>query len=90
MSVDHTIFQSKPARKMPLLPAEKTVPKSILTPDICRAGCKHYDGVKDVNDGIFKEFCCYGRSCKIKESSPCDHFEDKNPLYDEEDGILRL
>jgi hypothetical protein len=75
---------------MPLLPAEKTVPKSILTPDICRAGCKHYDGVKDVNDGIFKEFCCYGRSCKIKESSPCDHFEDKNPLYDEEDGILRL
>jgi hypothetical protein len=74
----------------PFFQPKKSVHKSNLTPFICREGCKHYDGVKDASDGIFKEFCCYGRSCKIKESSSCDHFEDKNPVWDEEDGILRL
>jgi hypothetical protein len=24
---------------------------------MCRKGCKYYDGVKDVNDGEFKEYC---------------------------------
>ena len=69
---------------------KKTVHKSNLTPFICRDGCKHYDGVTDARDGIFKEFCCYGRSYVIKETRPCDHFEDKNPVYDYEDGILRF
>jgi hypothetical protein len=59
-------------------------------PSICGEGCKHYDGVTDAMDGIFKEFCCYGRSYLIKESISCNHFEDKNALYDEEDGILRF
>jgi hypothetical protein len=67
-----------------------TVPESNLTPFICRSGCKHYDAVKDVNDGIFKEFCCYGRSYRIQDSRSCDQFEDKNPVYDDEDGMLRL
>jgi hypothetical protein len=61
-----------------------------LTPLICRSGCKHYDGVTDVNNGLFKELCCYGRSYRLEESGPCDHFEDNNSLYDEEDGILRF
>jgi len=41
-------------------------------------------------DGIFKEFCCYGRSYLIEGSRSCKHFEDKNPVYDDEDGILRF
>jgi len=61
-----------------------------LTPFICRSGCKHYDGATDANDRIFKEFCCYGRSYRIEGSRPCDHFEDKNPVCYDEDGILRL
>jgi hypothetical protein len=73
-----------------LVPPKKTVPASNLTPFIYRAGCKHYDGVIDVNDGIFKEYCCYERSYLIKESSSCNHFEDKNPVCDDEDGILRF
>ena len=71
-------------------PLQDTVPKNNLTPFICREGCKHYDGVTDAMDGIFKEFCCYGRSCLIKGSRSCDHFEDKNIVYDDEDGILRF
>ena len=79
----------------PLLPypfyqPKKTVHKSNLTPFICRDGCKYYFGVTDARDGIFKEFCCRGRSYLIKESSSCNHFEDKNPLHDYEDGILRF
>ena len=57
---------------------------------MCKEGCKHYDGVTDAMDGIFKEFCCYGRSYLIKETRSCDHFIDTNPVYDEEDGILRF
>ena len=49
-----------------------------------------FAGVTDARDGIFKEFCCYGRSYLIKETRPCDHFEDKNPVYDEDAGILRF
>jgi hypothetical protein len=36
----------------PFFQLKKIVPKSNLTPLICRGGCKHYDGVADVNDGI--------------------------------------
>jgi len=73
----------------PFIQPKKNVPTSNLTLFICRAGCKHYDSVTDATDGIFKEFCCYGRSYLIKESRPCDHFEDKNPVCDG-DGILRF
>ena len=69
---------------------QKTVHESNLTPFICRDGCKHYDGVEDAKYGIVKEFCCYGRSCLIRESSSYSHSEDKNPVYDEDDGILRF
>jgi len=74
----------------PFSQPKNNVHKSYLTPFICREGCKHYDSVTDATDGIFKEFCCYGRSVRIKESRSCNHFEDKNPVYDEEDGILRF
>jgi hypothetical protein len=74
----------------PFFTIQKTVHKSNITPFICREGCKHYDGVTDVNDGNFKEFCCYGRRCRIEGSRSCNHFEDKNQVYDEEDGILRF
>jgi hypothetical protein len=70
-------------------PLQNTVPESNLTPFICREGCKHYDSVTDARDGIFKEFCCYGRSYLIKDSSSCAPFEDKNPVYDD-DGIFRF
>lgn len=63
--------------------AEETVPESDLTPFMCRAGCKHYDGVKNVGDGSLKEFCWYGRSHLIEGARPCDHFEDGNPVYDD-------
>ena len=74
----------------PSFPLQNIHPEDNLTPFICRDGCKHYDGVIDARDGIFKEFCCYGRSYLIKESSSCDHFEDTNPVYDDDDGILRF
>jgi hypothetical protein len=64
------------------------ISKHTLTPFICRSGCKHYDGVTDVNDGMFKEFCCYRRSYRLEESHPCSHFENKNSVGDDEDGIL--
>jgi hypothetical protein len=31
--------------------------KNNRTPHLCRNACKHYDGVNDVKDGQFKEFC---------------------------------
>lgn len=74
----------------PFYQPKKSVHTSNLTPFICRDGCKHYDGVKDEKGDIFTEFCCYGRSYLIKESSSRNHFEDKNPVYDDEDGILRF
>jgi hypothetical protein len=74
----------------PSFQLQNTPPENHLTPFICKAGCKHYDGVKDATSGIFKEFCCYGRSYLIEETRSCDHFEDKNTAYDDEDGILRF
>jgi hypothetical protein len=41
-------------------------------------------------DPIVTEFRWYGGSNLIKESRYCDHFEDRNPVYDEEDSILRF
>jgi hypothetical protein len=81
---------TNPSFTDPFFQPKKTVNTSTPTPFICREGCKHYDGVKDATDGIFKEFCCHGRSYLIEETRSCDHFEDKNPVYDEEDGILRF
>jgi hypothetical protein len=57
-------------------------------PYICRNGCKHYDGVKDVNDGQFKEYCCHNGCRSIKMSGKCTDFEDENPVCD--DGILKF
>jgi hypothetical protein len=71
-------------------PLQNTVPTSNLTPLICRDGCKHYDSITDATDGIFKEFCCYGRSFRLEGSHTCDHYEDGDPVYGEEDGILRF
>jgi hypothetical protein len=74
----------------PFFPIQKTLPVGEFRPFICREGCKHYDGVTDARDGIFKEFCCYGRSYLIKGSSSCDHFEEKDTVHDDQDGILRF
>ena len=67
---------------------KKTVRTRNLSPFICREGYKHYDGVTDASDGIFKEFCCYGRTYLIRETRSCYHFEEKNPAYNDEAGIL--
>ncbi|HQH83851.1 MAG TPA: CHC2 zinc finger domain-containing protein [Syntrophorhabdus sp.] len=58
------------------------------TPGICRTGCKHYDGVKDVNDGQFKEFCCQRGMTKIDEGRYCACFESKQPKLPE--GVLPM
>ena len=62
-------------------------PKTTLTPHLCRKGCKHYDGVKDVNDGEFKEFCWFeSSSCRIKAGERCVKFADGKPKNSE--GLL--
>ena len=58
------------------------------TPGICRTGCKHYDGVKDVNDGQLKEFCCQRGMTKIDEGRYCACFESKQPKLPE--GVLPM
>jgi hypothetical protein len=57
----------------------------LLTPELCRARCKDYDGVKDVNDGVFKEFCLKQKGSKILDGDVCRHYEseESNPA-----GIL--
>jgi hypothetical protein len=58
-----------------------------MIPHICRNGCKYYDGVEDVNDGLFKEYCDRsGR--RINGSSPCSMFEGKGIKLPE--GILPI
>ena len=64
----------------------KRIGKVSRTPEICRTGCRHYDGFKDVNDGEFKEFCCQGKMTKINEGQYCACFEDKTPKLPE--GVL--
>ena len=64
-------------------------PKQSLTPDICRRGCKYYDGVHDVNDGKFKEYCCKGgKSVSITKNQVCHDFEGEDPSLP--DGVLAI
>jgi hypothetical protein len=56
-----------------------------ITPFICRKGCKHYDGVKDVNDGEFKEFCDMTGG-RIGGGAPCVMIEPKGIKLPE--GVL--
>jgi len=57
------------------------------TPGICRTGCKHYDGVKDVNDGRFKEYCLRDMK-KIDDYRFCACFESKGQKLPE--GVLPM
>lgn len=57
------------------------------TPHPCRNGCKHYDGVTDVNDGQFKEYCCVTGKI-IDEGYSCQRFETKGVKLPE--GILAI
>ena len=66
----------------------KRIGKVSMTPEICRTGCKHYDGVKDRNDGQFKEFCCQRGMTKIDEGRYCACFESKQPKLPE--GVLPM
>ena len=58
------------------------------TPQLCRTGCKHYDGLEDVNDGEFKEFCCQREMTRIDEGHYCACFEGKEPKLPE--GVLPI
>jgi len=51
----------------------KRIGKVSMTPEVCRTGCKHYDGLEDVNDGQFKEYC-WERGTKeiIKWTAPLE------------------
>lgn len=66
----------------------RTIGKVSMTPEVCRTGCKHYDGVKDVNDGQFKEFCCQREMKKINEGQYCACFEGKATKLPE--GVLPM
>jgi hypothetical protein len=50
-------------------------PKTILTPHLCRKGCKHYDSVGDPKGGNFREF--YGKSngTLVVRDRICENFE---------------
>lgn len=55
------------------------------TPYACRNGCKYYDGIKDVNDSQFKEYCdITGKG--INEGYICPRFETKGVKLPE--GVL--
>jgi len=57
------------------------------TPYMCRKGCKYYDGIKDVNDGEFKEYCdMTGR--RIDDGSSCAMVEPKGIKLP--DGLLAI
>jgi hypothetical protein len=61
--------------------------KKDITPFICRKGCKYYDGIKDVNDGEFKEFCdMTGR--RISGKNSCVLIEPKGIKLP--DGVLAV
>jgi len=57
------------------------------TPYTCRNGCKHYDGVIDVNDGAFKEYCDVTRQ-RINEGVLCGSFKTKGVQLPE--GVLTI
>ena len=58
------------------------------TPQLCRTGCKHYDGLEDVNDGEFKEYCCQRGMTKIDNGHYCACFEGKEAKLPE--GVLPI
>lgn len=66
----------------------KRIGKISMTPEICRTGCKHYDSVKDVNDGEFKEFCWERGTKGIIKGQYCACFESKEQKLTE--GILSI
>jgi len=66
----------------------KRIGKVSMTPEICRTGCKHYDKVKDVNDGQFKEYCWERGTKEIIKGQYCACFESKEQKLTE--GILPI
>jgi len=62
--------------------------KVSMTPEICRTGCKHYDGVKDRNDGQFKEYCWERGTKEIIKGQYCACFETKEQKLTE--GLLTV
>ena len=46
-------------------------PKTILTPHLCRKGCKHYDSAGDEKSPEFREFCWNLKDSKIERGSAC-------------------
>lgn len=66
----------------------KRIGKISMTPEICRTGCKHYDPVKDVNDGQLKEYCWERGTKQIIKGQYCACFESKEPKLTE--GILSI
>ena len=61
-------------------------PKTVLTPHLCRKGCKHYDSVGDQKSAEFKEFCWMEKDSKIARDVVCKKFENKYPNLPE--GVL--
>ena len=50
---------------------------------------KHYDGVQDINDGTFKEFCFRGtKNVSITENQVCNDFESGDLSLP--DGVLAI
>jgi cobalamin synthase len=66
----------------------KRIGKVSMTPEVCRTGCKHYDGLEDVNDGQFKEYCWERGTKEIIKGQYCACFESKKPKLTE--GILTV
>ena len=61
-------------------------PKTILTPHLCRKGCKDYDSVENQKGVEFREFCWKSKESRIERGSVCGNFESKNPNLPE--GVL--
>ena len=55
-------------------------PKTILTPHVCRKGCKHYDPIGDPESGNFREFCGRSKRTLIERDRVCENFESKTRL----------
>ena len=61
-------------------------PNTILTPHLCRKGCKNYDCVGDQKSSEFKEFCWMKKNSRIERDSVCGKFASKYPSLPE--GVL--
>ena len=59
-------------------------PKTILTPHLCRKGCKHYDSVGDQKSAEFREFCWTEKDSSITRDTACKHYENINPNLPED------